>query len=443
MAETFLRMLRPFVPDDSDRECCRTVEQGSNSRSKPEPILVDESETEDDTDEELLHSKQSVPPPGASTNRTAVLDSIQKTPAAKPIVVDSETEDDSDSGTEAFKKSAPTTISEAAAATSILVASGNSASLGKHKEQRLIPSIQSGPLGALPDRAQMEAERLARRKRILEDEETGADSKRQRTTIASTQTPIQSRTFYDGAFFPTGTVHANPRADGREAIGFQDILGPAGSSDLKLAILSSFSCDPEWLKPHFNSGLPVILVAGSGKEESAPSMTNLSDNWVRTCPKLGKGGCMHMKVCNFFSIRRHVLRMCSTCFSSTPDVFELSLAQPILSQWIGSTWRMWVLFLVCNLAVVNFSQSVFIQDVYLNSSSNVIGNSIAPEKAKQSPPAEESFAMILESVLKATNVAPALQYLRKTVSISNSPLLSPGPYFNRGILHAPRPSAFI
>ncbi|KAJ7114050.1 hypothetical protein C8R44DRAFT_796164 [Mycena epipterygia] len=398
---------------DYDRDVSATVDS-ANSRSKPQPIVVDDSETEDDTDDELLHLKQSVPPTGASMSRTSVLNSIQKTPAAKSIVVDSETEDESDSGNEVLKKSASTTASEATADTSILVASASSTSIGQRKEQRPIPSIQSGPLGALSDRAQMEAERLARRKRILEDEEMGADSKRQRTTIASTQTPIASRTFYEGAFFPTGTVHANPRADGREAIGFQDIVGPVGSSDLKLAILSSFSCDPEWLKPHFNAGLPVILVAGSGKEESAPSMTNLSDNWVQTCPKLGKGGCMHMKyMLLFYSGRLRVV---------------VSTANLISMDW------------------KHLENSVFIQDVY-NSSSNIMGNSLAPEKAKQPPPAEESFAMILESVLKATNVAPALQHLKKTVRMpfelsfppgTNSRsffAFLPGPFYNRGVLY--------
>ncbi|KAJ6468713.1 hypothetical protein DFH09DRAFT_1480126 [Mycena vulgaris] len=109
----------------------------------------------------------------------------------------------------------------------------------------------------------METDRLSRRKRMREDEEATGDHKRQRvagTTLFNTpKDPFASRTFYDGAFFPTATLHANPRADGRDAIGFQDIIGPATSSDLKLAILSSFGCSPEWLKSHFPLAVPVVL----------------------------------------------------------------------------------------------------------------------------------------------------------------------------------------
>jgi hypothetical protein len=104
--------------------------------------------------------------------------------------------------------------------------------------------------------------------------------------------------FYDGAFFPTATLHANPRADGREAIHFADIIGPASSSDLKLAIISSFGLQPEWLAPHFNSDVPVIVVTATGREDSGPSMSRIFENpnWIQTCPKVGTGGCFHMKV---------------------------------------------------------------------------------------------------------------------------------------------------
>jgi hypothetical protein len=251
------------------------------------------------------------------------------------VVDDSETEDDSDGPA----KKAP---SIKMSTTESLSATSNSASSSKQNA----PSVQSGPLGSLPDRAQMEAERLARRKRTLEDDETSGESKRPRlagNSVTSTpQTPLASRMFYDGAFFPTATLHANPRADGREAIRFQDILGTA--SELTLAILSSFTCDPEWLQSHFAAAVPIILVAGTGDEESNASLRKISGNRVQTCPRLGKGGCMHMKVSIVSAFHSRKFDGCSIwlCFINQV-VFGSSSALQIYSRSIGRTWRMWVL----------------------------------------------------------------------------------------------------
>ncbi|KAJ6471895.1 hypothetical protein C8R45DRAFT_1104119 [Mycena sanguinolenta] len=84
------------------------------------------------------------------------------------------------------------------------------------------------------------------------------DSKRQRLlSSTSAKTPIVSRIFYEGAFFPIATLHANPRATaGREAIQFQDILGPA-NSDLKLAIVSRLL--------QINSNVQVFLVRAQAR----------------------------------------------------------------------------------------------------------------------------------------------------------------------------------
>ncbi|KAJ7691949.1 tyrosyl-DNA phosphodiesterase-domain-containing protein [Mycena rosella] len=264
-------------------------------------------------------------------------------------------------------------------------ADGSSVSVPKDNERK----VQSGLLNSLPDRAQLEADRLARRKRTLEDEEKSGDSKRRRTAaVASTPpTPLISRMFYDGAFFPTATSHAYSREDGRQAIGFQDILGPASTPDLKLAIVSSYGCSPEWLQSYFHPAVPVILVAGSGAEESGPSMRNLSDNWVQTCPKLGSGGCMHMKYMVLF--------------------YESGRLRVVIStaNLIPIDWK-------------DLENAVFVQDVYRSSSSNVIGNKLTAESKQSTSESkvEESFAKILESVLKATNVAPALEHYKKTKS---------------------------
>ncbi|KAJ7483429.1 tyrosyl-DNA phosphodiesterase-domain-containing protein [Mycena latifolia] len=354
--------------------------------SKAKAIIVDDSETEDD---EVLPSIQTGPTVGASTSR-AVLDSARK-PRASVIVVDDSEMEDAEERKPAKSGSLPRT-SAGEASGFVSTVSGSSLSHPKDKEQKVIPSIQSGPLGSLPDRAQMEAERLARRKHALEEQGTSGDPKRQRiasTTVSSTpQTPLASRMFYDGAFFPTATLHATPRADGREAIGFQDILGPASSPDLKLVIISSYGCSPEWLEPHFHPAVPVILVVGSGTEESGPSMTILLDNWVQTCPKLGTGGCMHMKYMVLF-------------YKSGRLRVVISTANLISIDW------------------GHLENAVFIQDVYLNSSSSTTGTKLSAENPTQSTSgtkAEEGFAKILENVLKATNVGPALEHFKQTKS---------------------------
>ncbi|KAJ7498156.1 tyrosyl-DNA phosphodiesterase-domain-containing protein [Mycena galericulata] len=364
------------IPDDA-------VAQSSSAKSKAKAIVVDDSETEDDTEDERRVTKKSTNQFSASTVSNPT----------KPIVIDdSETEDDSDAGELIPTKKASTSTKRAATA---VKGNSPSASTGKLKEQEYISSIQSGSLGSLPDRAQMEAERLARRKRMLQDEEPAGpgESKRQRvsnTTISSTsKTPLASRMFYNGAFFPTATLHANPRADGREAIRLEDIVGPSSNSDLTLAILSSFGASPEWLGSHFDSTVPVVLVAGTQREETGPSMTRLPQphhrDWVQTCPKLGQGGCMHMKYMLLF-------------YKSGRLRVVISTANLIPLDWS------------------HLENHVFIQDVALNSLSHVLGADTSIEKLKHitsNAKPEESFTAVLESVLKATNVEPALENLKQ------------------------------
>ncbi|KAJ7236427.1 tyrosyl-DNA phosphodiesterase-domain-containing protein, partial [Mycena haematopus] len=272
----------------------------------------------------------------------------------------------------------PIVVDDSETEDALVTSSASSVSIGKRKEAESTVSstIQNFGLHSLPDRAQMEAERLARRKRTLQDETTG-DSKRQRvsqagaTLSSTTNTPIASRIFHDGIFFPTKTLHANPRADGREAIQLQDILGPA-NYDLRLAIVSSFGLDEEWLALHFSPDVPVIVVA-KDPEHSGPSMARLfkNTNWIQTCPRVNTGGCFHMKY----------------------------------MLLVYKSGRLRVVISTANLVPVDWAyleNMVFIQDVVLRSSSG----------STESKP-EEGFAMLLETVLKATNVGPALESVKQ------------------------------
>ncbi|KAF7345486.1 hypothetical protein MVEN_01567100 [Mycena venus] len=357
-----------------------TVVKGSRDKP-PKPIVVDDSETENDSEDDSIPiawlNKKLV-----ASARPAVVSQKKQTP--KPIiVVDS---DDPDAEEIVVKKPrSSNSTSTSHAGSSLATATASSASL---------PSkTQSSAIGSLPGRAQMEAERLARRKRMLQDDETVGDSKRQRTsaaTVSSThKTPIASRIFYDGVFFPTATVHANPRADGREAIRLQDIVGPP-SSDLKLAILSSYGVGYEWLAPHFDRDVPVIVVKSIPSGERITARLFENPNWILTSPQI-KNGCLHMKYMFLFYKSGRLRVVVST------------------ANLISIDWR----------ALENVgldADCVFIQDVFLHSSSNVVGGG-KTNHSKQGLKPEEGFAVLLESVLKATNVGPALESVNQKARI--------------------------
>ncbi|KAJ7330426.1 tyrosyl-DNA phosphodiesterase-domain-containing protein [Mycena albidolilacea] len=360
-----------------------------STQAKPvDLIVVDDSATEDDSDDENIYPILSSNRAGSSARSAAVLSATPKLQTSEPIVVDdSETEDADAEEIVAKKSAASIPISAGRSAP----APASSVSLGKRKEADLpaatVSAMRNGPLHSLPDRAQMEAERLARRKCVLQDDdESAGDSKRQRvsgaTISTTTKTPLASRLFYSGAFFPTMTLPANPRADGREAIRFADITGSTTSSDLKLAIISSFGIQPEWLAPHFNNEVPVIVVTQTGQEGSGPTMTRLFENpnWIQTCPKVGTGGCFHMKYMFLFYKSGRLRVVVST------------------ANLVSLDWE-------------HLENMVFIQDVFLGSSSGVVGNDSESSagKTKQST----SFATLLETVLKATNVGPALESVRQ------------------------------
>ncbi|KAJ6465209.1 tyrosyl-DNA phosphodiesterase-domain-containing protein [Mycena vitilis] len=356
------------------------VAKGLKSLSKAEPIVVDDSETEDDSEHEkmvLLRLNKTGTVGPSAARPTRVVNATRKGHAPEPIEVpDSEESDVEDSN---GKKNAFASVGRSA--TAVASTSSRSASLGKRKEEKAAPSSQNAPLGSLPDRAQMEAERLARRKRVLEDDQT-TDPKRQRISGAA-RTPIVSRMFYDGAFFPTATLLVTPRADGREAVSLKDIVGPP-NSDLKLVILSSFGLEPDWLAQHFHPSVPVIAVISTGAEASGPSMSRLfaNPNWIQTCPKVRTGGCFHMKymVLLYNSGRLRVV-------VSTANLLSLD-------------WQY-------------LENCVFIQDVLPHSASNVVGNTETIRKTDGEAKAEESFGMVLETILKATNVGPALSSVKQ------------------------------
>ncbi|KAF7317603.1 hypothetical protein MKEN_00847500 [Mycena kentingensis (nom. inval.)] len=276
-------------------------------------------------------------------------------------------------------------------------------------------SKQAGVLGRLPDRAKLEAERITRQKRTLEDPEDDRQAKRLRTKldIASLQstpsgrglrTPrpdstIAARRFEDGIVLPTFTVYANPRADGREMVDLPDIFGVGDEPDktLELVVVSSFGGSSLWLGTHFPEDVPVILIGsipearqGDGSTRATTMRASSNPNWVATCPAMRKGGCLHPKVM-------------------------------VLSYKSG---RLRVVVSTANLEPIDWSvleNAVFIQDVYLKSSSksrsSLTRNDGATPNSKGHSTAfktEDSFVSVLEEFLKALEVGPALELVQET-----------------------------
>ncbi|KAK7031725.1 tyrosyl-DNA phosphodiesterase-domain-containing protein [Favolaschia claudopus] len=332
------------------RAASRACDASSSKTRYVASSAVDDSETEDESDSEWIQSMQP----------KTVSEPAKKHP--QPIIIVDSDSEDSNSVSTASKL-----LSSSRATSSNVPA--NAVDLDKTKET-------SQP-AFLSDRAQMEAERLARRKRTLGDSDTiaGNDAKRQRTTPP----PLASRMFYDGAFFPTYTIHANPRADGREAIRFEEVVGKSG---LKLAILSSYGFSPEssWLPSYIDSSIPVIMVVG--KEDSGPSTARFGNsNLIITAPRLSKGGCMHMKYMLLFYGDGRLRVVVST------------------ANLVSQDWK-------------HLENMVFIQDLAsLSASSRVLGSGASTQGTT---PVEHDFATIFENVLRATNVRPALELMKQT-----------------------------
>ncbi|KAK7031729.1 tyrosyl-DNA phosphodiesterase-domain-containing protein [Favolaschia claudopus] len=339
----------PIIIIDSDSEdfdYAGAASEASSTRDATSSIVVDDSETEDES-EEWIRSMQ--PKPAVVANNNPV------TKSPKPMAID-----DSSPNTGPISKLASTRYA-------ISSISAQSTTIPGTRQETIQPAF-------LSDRAQMEAERLARRKRALgEDYELTGTSKRQRTIP-----PLASRTFYDGAFFPTYVAHANPRADGREAIRFEEVVGST-QSGLKLAIVSTFGdFNRAWVASHLDSSVPIIRVGGKKGRERRTGRHE-DTNWIDTRPKLRERGCMHMKYMLLFYHDRRLRVVVST------------------ANLIAQDWN-------------DLENMVFIQDLDpLSASSRVLGSDTPSASVQVS----DSFAAILENVLKETNVDPALKLAKQ------------------------------
>ena len=189
----------------------------------------------------------------------------------------------------------------------------------------------------LSERAKLERERLERQKRLRpdtfitgetldnsEDEDQPPSKKHHSSESLSSSfagpsgTSVQSSTsttdrlFLDGELRQTAIKHAEPRKDGLPTFRLTEVLGKVilqvvlrtpplilrsfQTSDLALAILSSYALDYSWIYSFFDPSVPVIMVAQPDASGEA-TVKIVLPNWIRTTPFLRAGyGCQHMKV---------------------------------------------------------------------------------------------------------------------------------------------------
>ncbi|KAL1732021.1 hypothetical protein EV714DRAFT_248198 [Schizophyllum commune] len=170
----------------------------------------------------------------------------------------------------------------------------------------------SGPSSWLSERAKMEKERIERQKKRRrdqgqqsEDEDNSNDvdseepiAKRQRPTppaqaVPSVATTSSEEYFWEGAYRPITTKHCVPRKDGKLTFRLSEIIG--NKSEIEFAILSSYALDAEWTYSFFERDTPVIIVQQT--KDGDASIKNWLPNWIRASPFLRNGyGCMHMKL---------------------------------------------------------------------------------------------------------------------------------------------------
>ncbi|KAG2102625.1 tyrosyl-DNA phosphodiesterase-domain-containing protein [Suillus cothurnatus] len=268
------------------------------------------------------------------------------------------------------------------------------------KTESSMTTTQSVP-SFLSERAQMEKERLERLKRVRgQDLDDGSrispTAKRQhipssemhsngRANIASASSssvppdssassrtastavnpiPTSEQLFWNGELRPTANKHSQPRQDGKSTFRLTEVLG--SKSDISFAIIASYSTSVSWIYEFFAPSTPVIMVA-QPDQSGQPTIRNILPNWVMTVPFLRNGrGCQHMKFMLIFYKTGRLRVVIST------------------ANLIDYDWR-------------DIENAVWLQDLPPRSTP------IPPD-----PKVIDDFPSIMQNVLRAVNVRPAL-----------------------------------
>ncbi|KAI9431173.1 phospholipase D/nuclease [Lactarius indigo] len=265
-------------------------------------------------------------------------------------------------------------------------------------DQAIAPAAAAPPSVSafLTERAQLEQERLARLKRLRGDSEdtNGAappPPKRptpSRTTSSSPDSqdgrrrkgkevaddPEEAEVFWTGELRQTANKHVDPRRngeDGKPIFRLSQIIGD--KSQIELAIISTYALQLSWIYAFFSPSTPVVLVTQPSLSESGnATIKQVLPNWIRVTPFLRGGrGVMHMKFFLLFYKSGRLRIVVST------------------ANLMDHDWR-------------DIENTVWVQDV--------------PRRPSPVPhePKSDDFPSVLERVLYAINVAPAITNLAST-----------------------------
>ncbi|EKM76167.1 hypothetical protein AGABI1DRAFT_45345 [Agaricus bisporus var. burnettii JB137-S8] len=319
------------------------------------------------------------------------LEESQRSKTREIITIDDDDDDDSENNEQTRYQADLQTAIKASRATA--------------QEPQSIPSQQiggpragqhkTGPSSFLAERAKLEKERLERQKRLRGGTSLGDDTDRKDpqsdtesdvsmgeppTKKAHLSNPLEgmsvpsvsagasstsdTKIFWDGELRQTATRFAEPRKDGQRTFRLTQVLG--NKSELAFAILSSYSLDFPWIYEFFDRSVPVIMVAQPDAMGQA-AIKYTFPTWVKTTPPLRGGfGCQHMKFMLLFYKNGNLRVVIST------------------ANLIAYDWR-------------DMENSVWLQDLPMR-----------PQLMPPDPKAKD-FPSIMQQVLHAVNVAPALR----------------------------------
>ncbi|KAF8513970.1 tyrosyl-DNA phosphodiesterase-domain-containing protein [Gautieria morchelliformis] len=106
-------------------------------------------------------------------------------------------------------------------------------------------------------------------------------------------TSVESDVYWTGELRQTANMQVPSSKDTRPIFRLHDILG--NKSELTFVVLSSFVTQLSWIYSLLPPIVPVLLI-GQPDAKGSASVHNVLPNWVRVTPALRGGrGCMHMK----------------------------------------------------------------------------------------------------------------------------------------------------
>ncbi|KXN83273.1 Tyrosyl-DNA phosphodiesterase 1, partial [Leucoagaricus sp. SymC.cos] len=325
------------------------------------------------------------------------LEESQRSKKRQVIILDSDDEaEDREERYQANRKRAPESSKASSQASTLPPSVPSSAGVSKAEPPK--PGLSS----FLSERVKLEKERLERQKRLraeagLDDQKSAKDVDSETESDVSTDGPPAKKKHLSKPSQEKATA-LNPSSASRSSQGeifwdgeLHSVRRPFllttqrlkflhQKDELAFAILSSYALDLPWIYEFFNPSVPVIMVAQPDRTGQA-SIKYTFPNWIKTAPPLRGGfGCQHMKFMLLFYKNGRLRVVIST------------------ANLIAYDWR-----------DMENVRGIWLQDLPLRS-----------KPAPRDPKTTDDFPTIMQRVLYAVNVLPALRTLLQ--DHSNIPL---------------------